>query len=142
MERFTISLDRRLAREFDQLIRAKGYGNRSEAVRDMLRDKLDNLFAFYEQVQNRVGWNRYTTLDLRYKGQVVASPKLSWKVPVDRALSNINWLQAVMDNAPKQDLPGGDAAANNDQFSGAGSTREGPDPPKPASPSATPPKHP
>lgn len=41
MERFTISLDRRLAREFDQLIRAKGYGNRSEAVRDMLRDKLE-----------------------------------------------------------------------------------------------------
>jgi cell division protein FtsQ len=96
-----------------------------------LQDKLDKLFAFYEQVQNRVGWNRYTTLDLRYKGQVVASPKLSWKVPVDHALSNINWLQAVMDNAPKQDLPGGDGAANSDQINNAASTPAGPDPPKP-----------
>ena len=40
MERFTISLDESLAHEFDQLIRKKGYQNRSEAVRDMLRDLL------------------------------------------------------------------------------------------------------
>ena len=40
MERFTISLDETLAHEFDQLIRKKGYQNRSEAVRDMLRDLL------------------------------------------------------------------------------------------------------
>jgi len=43
MERFTISLDAKLAREFDQLIRARGYRNRSEAVRDLLRGKLDTL---------------------------------------------------------------------------------------------------
>jgi CopG family nickel-responsive transcriptional regulator len=40
MERFTISLDESLAQEFDHLIRKKGYQNRSEAVRDMLRDLL------------------------------------------------------------------------------------------------------
>jgi CopG family nickel-responsive transcriptional regulator len=40
MERFTISLDENLAHEFDELIRKKGYQNRSEAVRDMLRDLL------------------------------------------------------------------------------------------------------
>lgn len=40
MERFTISLDARLALAFDRLIRAKGYVNRSEAVRDMLRQQL------------------------------------------------------------------------------------------------------
>ena len=43
MERFTISLDEKLANEFDQLIRARGYQNRSEAVRDLLRGKLDAL---------------------------------------------------------------------------------------------------
>lgn len=43
MERFTISLDDKLASEFDQLIKKRGYLNRSEAVRDMLRDKLDAL---------------------------------------------------------------------------------------------------
>lgn len=43
MERFTISLDERLASEFDRLIKERGYLNRSEAVRDMLRGKLDTL---------------------------------------------------------------------------------------------------
>lgn len=40
MERFTISLDARLAQAFDRLIRTKGYLNRSEAVRDLLRQHL------------------------------------------------------------------------------------------------------
>jgi CopG family nickel-responsive transcriptional regulator len=40
MERFTISLSQDLATEFDDLIRKRGYQNRSEAVRDMLRDLL------------------------------------------------------------------------------------------------------
>jgi len=40
MERFTISLDAGLATAFDELIRAKGYENRSEAVRDLLRQQL------------------------------------------------------------------------------------------------------
>jgi CopG family nickel-responsive transcriptional regulator len=43
MERFTISLDENLASEFDHLIRERGYQNRSEAVRDLLRSKLDKL---------------------------------------------------------------------------------------------------
>ena len=43
MERFTISLDKKLATEFDQLIGERGYLNRSEAVRDMLRNKLNTL---------------------------------------------------------------------------------------------------
>jgi CopG family nickel-responsive transcriptional regulator len=43
MERFTISLDDALAREFDQLIAERGYDNRSEAVRDLLRSHLDKL---------------------------------------------------------------------------------------------------
>ncbi len=41
MERFTISLNQALAREFDDLIRRRGYRNRSEAVRDMLRGDLE-----------------------------------------------------------------------------------------------------
>ncbi len=35
MERVTISLDEALASQFDQLIAARGYSNRSEAVRDL-----------------------------------------------------------------------------------------------------------
>ena len=40
MERFTISLEPGLARSFDALIAERGYQNRSEAVRDLLREKL------------------------------------------------------------------------------------------------------
>ncbi|MBM4181126.1 MAG: nickel-responsive transcriptional regulator NikR [Betaproteobacteria bacterium] len=42
MERITISLDESLARAFDVLIRSRGYANRSEAVRDMLRRELES----------------------------------------------------------------------------------------------------
>lgn len=41
MQRFTISLDDHLAADFDEFISVKGYVNRSEAVRDLLRERLD-----------------------------------------------------------------------------------------------------
>ncbi|MCE1185131.1 MAG: nickel-responsive transcriptional regulator NikR [Rhodocyclales bacterium] len=41
MERFTISLDENLARAFDELIAERGYSNRSEAVRDILRARIE-----------------------------------------------------------------------------------------------------
>lgn len=40
MDRFTISLDENLAAAFDDLIRERGYTTRSEAVRDVLRNHL------------------------------------------------------------------------------------------------------
>ena len=42
MDRFTISLNEDLAKQFDELISQKGYQNRSEAVRDMLRTELES----------------------------------------------------------------------------------------------------
>jgi CopG family nickel-responsive transcriptional regulator len=41
MERYTISLEPELAKAFDQFIGKKGYSNRSEAVRDLIREKLE-----------------------------------------------------------------------------------------------------
>lgn len=41
MERFTISLDQRLADAFEALIAQRGYHSRSEAVRDLLRNELE-----------------------------------------------------------------------------------------------------
>ncbi|MDD5240236.1 MAG: nickel-responsive transcriptional regulator NikR [Sulfuricella sp.] len=41
MERFTISLDESLARQFDELIKSRGYLNRSEAIRDLLREQIE-----------------------------------------------------------------------------------------------------
>ncbi|WP_424191600.1 nickel-responsive transcriptional regulator NikR [Ampullimonas aquatilis] len=41
MERFTISLEDKLAQEFDAWIAQRAYANRSEAVRDLLRAELE-----------------------------------------------------------------------------------------------------
>jgi CopG family nickel-responsive transcriptional regulator len=40
MERFTVSIDDPLMAAFDAFLLRKGYGNRSEAVRDLIRDHL------------------------------------------------------------------------------------------------------
>lgn len=40
LTRFGISLDKKLLSEFDKLITRKGYANRSEAIRDLIRDNL------------------------------------------------------------------------------------------------------
>lgn len=42
MQRFTISLDDELAEKFDRLSTLRGYVNRSEAVRDLIRERLGN----------------------------------------------------------------------------------------------------
>ncbi len=41
MERFTVSLPQELAQAFDQWIAERGYANRSEAFRDLLRAELE-----------------------------------------------------------------------------------------------------
>ncbi|MED4206858.1 nickel-responsive transcriptional regulator NikR [Neobacillus mesonae] len=40
VKRFGVSMDGHLLRKFDQLVKKKGYENRSEAVRDLVRDAL------------------------------------------------------------------------------------------------------
>jgi len=40
--RFGVSIDEKLLMKFDHLINDKGYVNRSEAVRDLIREKLDS----------------------------------------------------------------------------------------------------
>ncbi len=41
MERFTISMDDQLFKQFDKLAQARGYDNRSEAIRDLVREYLE-----------------------------------------------------------------------------------------------------
>ena len=49
MQRFTISLDDALAEQFDALIADKGYVNRSEAVRDLIRAQLGDVHLHTSQ---------------------------------------------------------------------------------------------
>jgi cell division protein FtsQ len=61
-----------------------------------LDEKFDNLLSFYKKVLNRIGWEKYQTLDLRYAGQVVALPALPWKAPVNNAIGGMNWVKTVI----------------------------------------------
>lgn len=69
-----------------------------------LKEKFNNLFAFYTKVLNRVGWDKYEVLDVRFNKQVVASPALPWKVPVDKAAANMNWVKAIIGNEPPEEI--------------------------------------
>lgn len=40
-----------------------------------LENKFKKLLTFYQEVLNHVGWNAYTTVNVQYKGQVVATRK-------------------------------------------------------------------
>lgn len=40
---------------------------------DNMNEKFDNLLVFYKQTLNKVGWNKYKTINLKYKNQVVCS---------------------------------------------------------------------
>jgi len=69
-----------------------------------LKYKFENLFAFYKDVLNKIGWDKYDVLDVRYRDQIVASPSLPWKAPSKNALSNMDWLKSIMGEAPKEQV--------------------------------------
>ncbi|HXS35358.1 MAG TPA: hypothetical protein VN721_01555 [Flavipsychrobacter sp.] len=77
-----------------------------------LNEKLDNLFLFYKNVLNKIGWDKYDVLDVRFKGQVVASPALPWKAPVDKAMSNMNWVKSIIDEEAKESTDDNPMIAN------------------------------
>jgi len=64
-----------------------------------MKEKFENLYAFYRRVMDRIGWDRYEVLDLRYKNQVVASPALPWKGPIDKAIGNMSWVRSMEDSS-------------------------------------------
>jgi len=44
-------------------------------------EKLAHLLAFYKNVSGRIGWDKYETLDIRFRDQVIASPSIGWVPP-------------------------------------------------------------
>ena len=42
---------------------------------DHYKENLDKLKLFYEKALNKIGWNRYSVINLRYKNQVVCTKK-------------------------------------------------------------------
>lgn len=68
------------------------------------KEKLDNLFAFYKNVLNRIGWDKYETLDLRFNDQVVASPSLPYKGVSDKAIDKMNWINSIILTEAQNDM--------------------------------------
>lgn len=62
----------------------------------LLETKFNNLFTFYTKVLNEIGWDRYDKLDLSYKGQLVASPAIDWRLPHDKGIERINWVKTIL----------------------------------------------
>lgn len=59
MRRITISVEESLARQFDSLIERRGYHNRSEAFRDLLRDHIESERKEADSVRFCVGTLSY-----------------------------------------------------------------------------------
>jgi cell division protein FtsQ len=66
-----------------------------------IQDKFSNLFEFYKDVLNRIGWDKYETLDVRFSGQVIASPSLPYTGPVDKAIDKMNWVNSIVETEAK-----------------------------------------
>lgn len=60
-----------------------------------LAEKFTNVMAFYKSVLNRIGWDKYQILDVRFQDQVIASPSLPYKGPVDKAITKMNWITSI-----------------------------------------------
>ena len=83
--RFGISLEKVLIERFDSLIRKKGYANRSEAIRDLLRDSLvsDEWESSKEETvgsitivyshETRELTDNLTDLQHRYHGSIISA---------------------------------------------------------------------
>ena len=69
----------------------------------LMKDKFNNLFVFYKNVLNKIGWDKYETLDLRFRGQVVASPAIPYTGPVDKAVSTMNWINSIVETEAMND---------------------------------------
>lgn len=53
-----------------------------------IQEKLANLFVFYKNISKEIGWNTYDTFDLRFKGQIVASPTIGKNVAKNETIKD------------------------------------------------------
>jgi cell division protein FtsQ len=68
---------------------------------DNYKEKFNKLLAFYKQVQTKTGWNRYSVLDLQFKGQIVAVNRDLKAIKAD-SLRAIQIMKSIIAEAQKQ----------------------------------------
>lgn len=68
---------------------------------DNYEEKFDNLLTFYKQVATKVGWNKYSKINVQYKSQVVAVKRGTEDIVQD-LLRTKQIMQSIVVNAQKQ----------------------------------------
>ncbi|MEO8110765.1 MAG: hypothetical protein ABI594_12065, partial [Ginsengibacter sp.] len=76
----------------DQLI---DFGNA-----DNYQQKFENLLTFYKQVESKAGWNIYSVIDVKYKGQVIGVRRGAAEIKTD-SLRAIQIMKSIIANAQK-----------------------------------------
>jgi cell division protein FtsQ len=66
-----------------------------------IEKKFKRLFVFYRDVLSKVGWNKYSTLNVQYRGQVVAGRKDLKEVKADTLLAR-QWIKQMIINSQQK----------------------------------------
>ena len=66
-----------------------------------VEEKFNKLQLFYRQVMVKAGWNKYSVLNMQYKGQVVAKIKGGEDKSID-SLRTLQLMQFIAENAERQ----------------------------------------
>lgn len=62
--------------------------------------KFNNLLCFYKQVLTKIGWSRYSAIDVQYKGQVVGVRRGAGEIKMD-SLRSVQIMKALIEEAQK-----------------------------------------
>ena len=68
---------------------------------DSYEQKFNTLLAFYKQVQTKIGWNRYSIIDLQFKNQVVAVNRDAKEIKMD-SLRAVEIMKNIIAEAKKR----------------------------------------
>lgn len=98
---------------------------------DDYEKKFSKLFAFYKQVQAKIGWNTYSVVDVQFKNQVVAVKRDAAEIRSD-SLRTVQIMKSIIAEARKNiedstkiQLP--QSADNNDKINTAPLSKDMPD---------------
>lgn len=99
---------------------------------DNYEQKFNKLLAFYKQVQTKIGWNRYSVIDVQFKNQVVGVNREKGEIKSD-SLRSIQIMKGIIEEAKRNtndstkiQLPQ-PAEVNNDKISSSPVLKNVPD---------------
>ena len=67
---------------------------------DNCEQKFNKLLAFYKQVQTKIGWNKYSVIDVQFKNQVIGVNRDKAEIKSD-SLRSIQIMKSIIEEAKK-----------------------------------------